>query len=268
MAVWRRTCRRRGHRPRNHPSPSRRAHHRHLRKCRCGNRRARAGKFRWILPRKRRTTCRPRRRHRTRLKSWDKLRARTKRSAGNRAASHGVDTCNTRSWENRGISDRDRNESLRQLVALAEDGVRAFESAVVEIENRKLKGLFRELAISRKFTAVDLRKTLRASGGGASESGTVKGSALRLYAQIKTAIADSNETAVLGELERSERRALEAFEAAAAREQSGELHDAIRMHAQEISRTLESLSALRMDFARPPNSRDDANNGGRGNEGS
>ena len=134
---------------------------------------------------------------------------------------------------------------------------------MVEIENRKLKGLFRELAISRKFTAVDLRKTLRALGGDASESGTVKGSALRLYAQIKTAIADSNETAVFEELQRSERRALEAFEAAAAREQSGKLHDAIRMHAQEISRTLESLSALRMDFARPLNSRDTQTDAGK-----
>jgi len=128
---------------------------------------------------------------------------------------------------------------------------------VVEIENRKLKGLFRELAISRKFTAVDLRKMLRAMGGDASESGTVTGSALRLYAQIKTAIANSNETVVLEELERSERRALEAFEEAAAREQSGELHDAIRVHAREISQTLESLSALRRDLARPPHSRED-----------
>lgn len=127
--------------------------------------------------------------------------------------------------------------------------MRAFEDAVVEVEDRKLKGLFRELAISRKFTAVELRKLLRSLGEETSESGTLTGSALRLYTQIKAAIADKDNVAILEELERSERRALEAFEEAAEREGSGDLHDAIRSHVQEIGSTLESLADLRKDLA-------------------
>jgi len=126
--------------------------------------------------------------------------------------------------------------------------VRAFEDAVVEVDDRKLMGLFRELAISRKFTAVELRKLLRSMGGDASEGGTLAGSALRLYSQIKATVAEEDVVAVVEELERSERRALEAFESAAERERSGELHDAIRAHAKEIGRTLESLRALRTEL--------------------
>jgi uncharacterized protein (TIGR02284 family) len=153
--------------------------------------------------------------------------------------------------KDRDISDKDRHDSLQHLIAVCEDGVRAFEHAVVEVENRKLKGLFRELAISRKFAAVELRKLLRSLGGKTSESGTLTGSALRLYTQIKTAVADNDSVAILEELERSERRALEAFEDAAEREESGDFHDAIRALATEINHTLESLTALRKDLARP-----------------
>lgn len=138
--------------------------------------------------------------------------------------------------------------------------MRAFEDAVVEVEDRKLKGLFRELAISRKFTAVELRKLLRSLGEETSESGTLTGSALRLYTQIKAAIADKDNVAILEELERSERRALEAFEEAAAREGSGDLHDAIRIHGEEIGTALDSLAALRKDLARPSKS-DEAETG-------
>ena len=152
--------------------------------------------------------------------------------------------------EDCGIPDTNRIDSLRHLIAVCEDGVRAFEDAVVEVEDRKLKGLFRELAISRKFTAVELRKTLGSLGGETSESGTLTGSALRLYAQIKTAIADKDSSAILEELERSERRALEAFWEAAQRERSGGLHDEIQVHANEIGVSLESLAALRRDLAR------------------
>ncbi len=135
--------------------------------------------------------------------------------------------------------------------------MRAFEDAVVEVDDRKLMGLFRELAISRKFTAVELRKLLRSMGGDASEGGTLAGSALRLYSQIKATVAEEDVVAILEELERSERRALEAFESAAERERSGALHDAIRVHAKEIGRTLESLHALRMELKRSSSSEDD-----------
>lgn len=130
---------------------------------------------------------------------------------------------------------------------------------MVEVENRKLKQCFRDLAISRKFSCVALRKLLRSQGGRTSERGTLTGSALRLYAKIKAAIADQDCIAIVEELERSEKRALQAFCEAAAREPLGEFRGVIQTQARAIRESLEDLSALRRDLARHARSRADAN---------
>lgn len=147
------------------------------------------------------------------------------------------------------MSGQSEAKIVNGLAAACEDGAQAFRSALKVVANRDLKQVFYDLAIEREHTAAELRKLVHDLGDMPKESGSASGLALRIYADLKAALASNEEKAVLEELERSEDRILGRFKAALQSGLSVEIKDTVRACHSEILGSRQKIDALRQRAA-------------------
>lgn len=138
---------------------------------------------------------------------------------------------------------------LNGLIVACEDGAQAYRSALKEIDDRDLKQVFYDLAIAREHTAARLRNTVHELGGTPKESGSASGLALRVYADLKTALSTFEENAILEELDRSEERTVGRFRSALRTDLPADVKKIVRACQNDVLASRQEIDALRQEVA-------------------
>jgi uncharacterized protein (TIGR02284 family) len=103
---------------------------------------------------------------------------------------------------------------LNTLIATTIDSITGYEDSATNLDNERLREIFRQRANERQQVVEDLRSEVRRLGGEPEEGGTFLGKAHQRFEDLKAAITGRDEKAIINEVERGEDYIKEKFEAA------------------------------------------------------
>lgn len=133
---------------------------------------------------------------------------------------------------------------LNDLIQVLVDGQKFYEEAAPEVRP-DLRQLFTRMATTKAGIVTDLQRHVAAAGKQPEKDGSVTGSFLKFYADIRTSIsADQNNEYVI-QLESFEDRILEAFRDAAANSDDMEVRAIAQRHLAQVSKDHDDMRALK-----------------------
>jgi uncharacterized protein (TIGR02284 family) len=139
--------------------------------------------------------------------------------------------------------------TLNTLIATTIDSVTGYEDSAKNIENERLRELFRSRADERQKIVEELRAEVRRLGGDPEDGGSFLGKAHQRFEDLKAAITGRDEKAIINEVERGEDYLKEKWQAAL---QSGNLkgdtHDLVERLYQSIKAGHDQISQLKHGF--------------------
>jgi len=122
---------------------------------------------------------------------------------------------------------KNQNEIIDNLIETLKDGEEGFKQAAESVKDPQLKSLFSEYSQQRARFAVELRsKAQRPDERDSKISGSAAGALHRGWINLKSAITQGDDHAILAECERGEDSAVEEFTKA--------LNDGLSAPVQEI----------------------------------
>jgi uncharacterized protein (TIGR02284 family) len=129
---------------------------------------------------------------------------------------------------------------LNDLVETSKDGEQGFNTAAEDTKNAELRTTFRKHAQECAKSASDLQQLVSRFGGKPEEHGSVSGAVHRGWVNLKAAVADRSDLAILEECERGEdvakARYTKALEAALPQDVrlvvEHQFHGVMRNHSQ------------------------------------
>ena len=101
--------------------------------------------------------------------------------------------------------------ALNGLIETCKDGQEGFREAAEGVEPSELKSLFYEYSQQRAEFSGVLQELVRTLGGEPEKDGSLSGAAHRGWINIKAAVTNKDEAAILNECERGEDYAKEAY---------------------------------------------------------
>ncbi|HEX8142163.1 MAG TPA: PA2169 family four-helix-bundle protein [Pyrinomonadaceae bacterium] len=101
--------------------------------------------------------------------------------------------------------------TLNNLIETCKDGQDGFQSAADGVKNGDLKTLFHNYAHQRAQFAAELQAEVRRLGGDPEQTGSIAASLHRGWINIKSAVTDEDEAAVISECERGEDSAVRNY---------------------------------------------------------
>jgi uncharacterized protein (TIGR02284 family) len=104
--------------------------------------------------------------------------------------------------------------TLNTLITTTIDSVTGYEDSATNIDNDRLRQIFRERASERQQVVEDLRAEVRRLGGDPDNSGSFLGKAHQRFEDLKAAVTGRDEKAIINEVERGEDYLKEKFETA------------------------------------------------------
>jgi uncharacterized protein (TIGR02284 family) len=145
------------------------------------------------------------------------------------------------------MADTDTDIStLNSLIATTIDSVTGFEDSAQNIDNERLRQIFRERADERNQIVDDLRAEVRRLGGNPEDSGTFLGKAHQRYEDLKAAITGRDEKAIINEIERGEDYLKGKFETVLNQgEISGETRSVVERAYQSVRSGHDQISSLK-----------------------
>ncbi len=136
-------------------------------------------------------------------------------------------------------------ETLNDLAEISRDGEKGFLAAAEDVQDPKLKAIFRSAAARCAEGARELESKIVSLGGETSESGSVTGAVHRAWTNLKATLTDRTERAVLEEVERGEDAAKEAYEHAIAQPMPPEIRSIIHRQYQGVKENHDRVRSLR-----------------------
>lgn len=103
-------------------------------------------------------------------------------------------------------------DALNRLIATNYDGERGYKEAAEDVKDSRLKSWFREYAQQRYDFGHELKGEISQLGGDVEKGTTLAADAHRLFLDIKGFIAGNSEEAVLEEVIRGEKAAIERYD--------------------------------------------------------
>ena len=103
---------------------------------------------------------------------------------------------------------------LNTLIETTIDSITGYEESARNVDNERLRQIFRERADERQQVVSELREEVRRLGGDPEESGTFLGKAHQRFEDLKAALTGRDEKAIINEVERGEDYLKAKFEAA------------------------------------------------------
>jgi len=104
---------------------------------------------------------------------------------------------------------------LRGLVSIINDGKQGYNSAAESTDNVELKAVFLKFVAERALYEHELKAHLAKHGAGSdNEDGGILGAIHRTWIDIKEALTDKSETAILSAVVTGEKAALAKYDAA------------------------------------------------------
>ena len=93
---------------------------------------------------------------------------------------------------------------LNELIETTIDSITGYEDSAENIENERLREIFRQRATERQQVVSDLREEVRRLGGNPEDSGTFMGKTHQRFLDLKAAVTGRDEKAIINEVERGE----------------------------------------------------------------
>jgi uncharacterized protein (TIGR02284 family) len=138
---------------------------------------------------------------------------------------------------------------LNTLIATTIDSITGYEDSATNVDNERLREVFRQRANERQQVVQDLRSEVRRLGGEPEEGGTFLGKAHQRFEDLKAAVTGRDEKAIINEVERGEDYIKEKFETALNSEQlTGECRDAVERAYQSVRSGHDQISQLKHGF--------------------
>ena len=112
------------------------------------------------------------------------------------------------------METKDQISTLNTLIATTIDSITGYEDSARNIDNDRLREIFRQRADERQQIAEDLRGEVRRLGGDPEDSGSFLGKTHQRFEDLKAAVTGRDEKAIINEVERGEDYLKAKFEAA------------------------------------------------------
>ena len=144
------------------------------------------------------------------------------------------------------MESQDQITTLNELIETTLDSINGYEDSAGNIDNDRLREIFRQRADERQQIVQDLRNEVRRLGGNPEESGTLLGKAHQRFEDLKAAITGKDEKSIVNEVERGEDYLKEKFETALNDGNlSGETRSAVEQAYQSVRSGHDQMSQLK-----------------------
>ena len=144
------------------------------------------------------------------------------------------------------MESKDQISTLNTLIATTMDSITGYEDSAQNVDNERLRQIFRERADERQRIVQDLRSEVRRLGGDPEESGSFLGKAHQRFEDLKAAITGRDEKAIVNEVERGEDYIKGKFETALeSGDLTGESRAAVERAYQSVRSGHDQISQLK-----------------------
>ena len=136
-------------------------------------------------------------------------------------------------------------KTLNELIETTIDSVTGYEDSATNIDNERLREIFRQRASERQRVVEDLRTEVRRLGGNPEDSGSFLGKAHQRFEDLKAAITGRDEQAIVNEVERGEDYIKGKYEAALNGDLTGESRTVVERAYQSVREGHDQMSQLK-----------------------
>ena len=148
----------------------------------------------------------------------------------------------------------DEISTLNTLIATTIDSITGYEDSAENIDNQRLREVFRRRADERQQVVESLRSEVRRLGGDPEDGGSFMGKAHQRFEDLKSAVTGRDEKAIVNEVERGEDYLKEKFEAAlSGGTLSGESRSVVERCYQSVRSGHDQMSQLKHGLETPSN---------------
>jgi uncharacterized protein (TIGR02284 family) len=145
--------------------------------------------------------------------------------------------------------------TLNTLIATTIDSITGYEESADNIDNQRLREIFRERASQRQDVVEQLRAEVRRLGGDPEDGGSFLGKAHQRFEDLKAAVTGRDEKAIINEVERGEDYLKSKWQAALeSSDLRGETHELIQRCYQSIKAGHDQMSQLKHGMETPSHS--------------
>ena len=142
--------------------------------------------------------------------------------------------------------------TLNTLIATTIDSVNGYEDSAENIDNERLREIFRQRASERQEVVQKLREEVRRMGGEPEEGGSFMGKTHQRFEDLKAAITGRDEKSIINEVERGEDYLKEKWQAALqSGDLQGESHQLLERCYQSIKAGHDQMSQLKHGMESP-----------------
>jgi uncharacterized protein (TIGR02284 family) len=135
--------------------------------------------------------------------------------------------------------------TLNNLIETCKDGQNGFQTAAEGVENDDLKTLFHTYSQQRAQFAGELQAEVRRLGGDPEKTGSLAATLHRGWIDIKSAVTDEDENAVISECERGEDSAVRNYQDALGDENlPADIRSIVQRQFTEIKEAHDRIRAL------------------------
>ena len=143
------------------------------------------------------------------------------------------------------MNNDDIISTLNDLIETSKDGEEGFRTCAEDAMGLQLKTLFTNRSQRCAAATRELQAMVRSLGGDPNTDGSFSGTLHRRWIDIKSAILDKNNEAILNECERGEGMALRSYQSALAKELPTLVRIAIERQYQGILQNRDQIKLLR-----------------------
>ena len=142
--------------------------------------------------------------------------------------------------------------TLNTLIATTIDSITGYEESAQNIDNERLREIFRQRASERQEVVGELRSEVRRLGGNPEDDGSFLGKAHQRFEDLKVVITGRDEKSIINEVERGEDYLKGKWQAALqSGDLHGETHDLIERCYQSIKSGHDQISNLKHGMESP-----------------
>jgi uncharacterized protein (TIGR02284 family) len=143
------------------------------------------------------------------------------------------------------MDNQDQISTLNTLIATTIDSITGYEDSAQNVENERLRQIFRERADERQRVVEDLRAEVRRLGGDPEDGGSLLGKTHQRFEDLKAAITGRDEKAIVNEVERGEDYLKGKFETALDGDLTGESRAIVESAYQSVRSGHDQISQLK-----------------------
>lgn len=138
---------------------------------------------------------------------------------------------------------------LNGLIQTCKDGELGYRTAAADVKNTELETAFLEFATQRGQFARTLQAEVERLGGNPEHSGSISGTLLRGWMDLKSALSSGNGAAIIATCETGELAAMSAFDWVVNRDISGHTRTLVEQQCKSIKEAHAHLLHLKAEEA-------------------